>query len=221
MKLLAFILKWGCALFLPFALWGFGIETWQTVKALGRDRSRTLPFAIGFLSFVPLWLFLVSGWDFLTTFEHETTHLLVGLLFFKKPVGFQVSAGEGGMVTLAGGNFLITLAPYFLPTIPLLLLVFPPLLKRELMRPFLFLFGFATSYQILSTWQEFGFRQPDIDSAGIIFSLLFLPVANLVFLGSLLAFVEGHYRRFFSYWGGGFRRAFTGPWRKRAQAPAA
>jgi hypothetical protein len=96
-------------------------------------------------------------------------------------------------VRLGGENFLIGLAPYFLPTLAFLLLPLPALLRGEFVAPVLALIGFATAYHVCSTVYETRPSQPDIAKAGRLFSLLFLPVANLVCYGALIAFAAGGY----------------------------
>ncbi|NNE98648.1 MAG: hypothetical protein HKN25_06475, partial [Pyrinomonadaceae bacterium] len=46
-------------------------------------------------------------------------------------------------------------------------------------------------------------EQSDLHKAGIVFSLLFLPVANLIFYGALLALVIGGSEMFLSFWATG------------------
>ncbi len=150
-------------------------------------------FAIGFGVFFILWIGVLRKKYFYSTFEHELTHLLVGLLFLKKPVGFKATAREGGVVTLYGGNFIITLAPYFLPTLSFLLLPLYLVIQPTFYPYFFGILGFLTSYHIFSTIQEFRYTQPDIRKAGPVFSTVFLIFANILFYGMILFFLD---RRF-------------------------
>ncbi len=43
-------------------------------------------------------------------------------------------------------------------------------------------------FHVVSTWNETELRQPDLQEVGSVFSLVSLPVLNLVFLGSMAAF---------------------------------
>ena len=56
--------------------------------------------------------------EFFSTFEHELTHNIWAMLFFRKPMGFHVNKdGSGLFEFIPGGKFsdiFISLAPYFL-----------------------------------------------------------------------------------------------------------
>lgn len=129
--------------------------------------------------------------NYLTTLEHELTHILVGLLFLIRPLSIRVTATKGGEVVLTGSNIWITLAPYFLPTISFLLLPFVWFASNEAERILLAVLGASVVYHLLSTWSEFGVVQSDFRRAGIAQSLWLIPVANLICYGMILAFVAG------------------------------
>ena len=108
----------------PFLFVGFGKETLKIVFRFFRSIIHAgSPLFAAQLFFLPC-LFVAkrlfcSAWCWLETFEHEITHLLIGLLFLKIPVGFRVSAHAGGEVRQIGrgttGQIWVTLAPYFFP----------------------------------------------------------------------------------------------------------
>jgi hypothetical protein len=168
----------------------YGIVLFFVIKHF-KMSDRFLYFGIGLVVFAPLWFIIFRKQYFYSTFEHELTHLLVGLLFFKKPAGFNVTEKDGGVVYLYGGNFLITLAPYFLPTITCLLLPVYLLLKPDFYNYYFLIIGYFTSYHIFSTIDEFSYRQPDIIKSGKIFSTIFLIFANIWMYGFLISFVAG------------------------------
>src|SRR4051812_39189504 len=72
--------------------------------------------AIGAAGFAILWFLLRRRLQFFLTFEHELTHPITGLLFLKWPKRLHVHESEGGFVETYGGNFMISLTPYFVPT---------------------------------------------------------------------------------------------------------
>ncbi len=92
---------------------------------------------------------------------------------------------------LTGSNLWITLAPYFLPTISFVVLPFAWLASAKAERTLLAVLGASVIYHLLSTWSEVGVVQSDFRKAGILQSLLLLPVANLICYGVILAFVAG------------------------------
>ena len=53
------------------------------------------------------------------------------------------------------------------------------------------LFGVLVAYHITSTWRETHRGQTDLQQVGWLYSLLFLPAANVISYGMLLAFAAG------------------------------
>jgi hypothetical protein len=84
----------------PFLFYGFGAETLQIIAKISLKDSRWTAFGIGASAFFPCWFaakrIFPGVWSYLETLEHELTHLLIGLIFLKIPVGIRVSAHEGG-----------------------------------------------------------------------------------------------------------------------------
>ena len=169
---------------------GYGIAFYE-YGVLDFHSDRLQYFIGGFVAFIPFWFMWLKKITFYSTFEHEFTHLIVGLLFFKKPVHFEVTRHEGGLTEMYGGNFIITLAPYFLPTFGLLLMPLYLVISDEFQLYFLAIFGVIISYHIFSTIQEFSFQQPDIYTTGKVFSIIFLIFTNIFFYGYILMFIQG------------------------------
>jgi len=200
----------------PFLLYGFGGETMRVVAGISLKDSRWLAFLVGLIIFFPC-LFIAkrlffSAWSYLETLEHEVTHLLIGLLFLKIPVGIRVSAHEGGEVRQIGlgttGQTWVTLAPYFFPTISLFVLVLAYFIDLT-PKVFLAVLGWTTAFHLVTNWSETSFRQPDLQKAGILKTLLILPVMNLISYGSILSFVADGRKGFGNFWFEGFRGAFN------------
>jgi hypothetical protein len=218
---------------LPFLAFGYGSK----VVDLARKSSFAQTygwFVLGCVIFIPTWWFCRrycrSAWEFTCTLEHELTHAIVGLLFLFIPRGLRVTATRGGhvkqiwigpmfFVPLYGpGRVLSGLAPYFLPTTSYLLIISSFLISESKTHWFFISLGFATTFHVVSTWAETHYRQPDLHQAGIIFSALFLPVANLIALGGLLAFMTTNASGFWDYWIDGFSRSFAEFWNVLALA---
>ncbi|MCD9186063.1 MAG: hypothetical protein LUM44_06500 [Pyrinomonadaceae bacterium] len=199
-------------LLLPFLAYGFGAALYKILTKQTWQISRVLPFLTGFGLFALFWLIFRRFLQVFCTFEHELTHLIVGLLFLKKPKSFKVTFTRGGYVEMYGGqNFLVTLAPYFLPTVCYLILPLAWFLPAESMPVFLTVLGASVAFHLLSGWQEFHFGQSDLHEAGLVFSILFLPVANLIFFGAIFALVVGGNDKFFAFWKQGFVNGFSLP----------
>lgn len=212
-KRLAKMLLWLTNLMLPFVAAGFGATAWRIVTGASLNSARWWSFLLGAVAFVPVWLvgrtIAPRITSYLTTLEHELTHIVVGLVFLKRPLSIRVTATEGGQVTLSGGNIWITLAPYFLPTLTVLLLPFDYFLGAAHDRAFLMFLGGTLAYHLLSTWTEVGVVQSDFREAGILQSLWLLPVVALIFYGAVLAHVAGGFGGFLSFFGEGARGSYT------------
>jgi len=149
-------------------------------------------FFIGGLLFS---LFIVAKFrrqlEFFSTFEHELTHNLWSMLFFRKPKGFHVNTDGSGLFEYNSGskisNIFITLAPYFFPTACFLWLPFHVMCKEEFYWFYFMMMGIFFGYQVMSTIQETGSYQTDITSNGILYSYAtFIPL-YVVFHGIILA----------------------------------
>jgi hypothetical protein len=200
----------------PFLFYGFGGEFLGILAKISPVNSRWLAFLAGLIIFFPC-LFIArryfsSAWSYLETLEHELTHLLIGLLFLKIPVGIRVSAHEGGEVRQIGfgstGQTWVALAPYFFPTISLFVLIIAYFIDLNT-RTFLVVLGWTTAFHLVTNWGETSFRQPDLQKAGILKTLLILPVMNLISYGAILAYVADGRRGFGNFWFEGFRDAFN------------
>ena len=70
------------------------------------------------------------------TFEHELTHAVASLLFFRRVTAFKVTSREGGWMEYTGGfggmlgDDFIGLAPYVLPTFTVISVLVRPLLRQ-------------------------------------------------------------------------------------------
>jgi hypothetical protein len=180
----------------PFLYFGFGGTLWSLLWSIDYYQSQWTAFGLGCLIFIPTFFFakrfLNTPWEYFATFEHEIAHMLVGFLFLKVPVSFKVTAHKGGEIQQVGfgntGETWITLAPYFLPTLPLVLMVIGYLIEIDDFYFFAAL-GWLTVFHIVTNWSESSFRQPDLQKAGIAKTILIVPLMNLVFQGAILAFV--------------------------------
>ncbi len=183
---------------LPFLYYGFVRSSLSLVEATAPRLWPLLPFAIGVGLFFPVNSLANSvfhrAWSFLKTLEHEITHILVALIFLKLPVGIRVTAYAGGHAKYVGfgstGHTWIALAPYFLPTLPIVIVI------GSYMFGFggpivMVLLGSATAFHLVTNWQETSLRQTDLQGVGIATSVAILPLMNLISYGIILAFVSG------------------------------
>lgn len=212
---------------LPFLSFGYATKFINLATMLSVS-PRFASFLGGIAFFLPVWWvcsrFAQKPWQFACTLEHELTHAIVGLPFLFIPLSVSVTASNGGHVRqrwigpawlypLYGfGRLLSGLAPYFLPTVSYLLIGCSFFLMRPQARWLDATLGFATSFHVVSAWSETGYRQPDIREAGLVFSTVFLPVANLIAFGGVLAHVTGGAKGCTQYFVGGFTQSVAGLW---------
>lgn len=193
----------------PFLAYGFGRVIYRTVS-LDTFPNHLTAFCLGFVLFTLIWRIFRRRLQVICTFEHELTHLLFGLLFLKRPHSFVVTRHDGGYVEMSGsGNFIITLAPYFFPTVSYLLLPVAFFIPPDYLPFFFALLGASVAFHLASTWAELHWQQTDLHKAGILFSLIFLPVANLIFYGALMVLVFTGANGFSNFWLMGARESFV------------
>ena len=173
------------------------------------DNSMTIHLLIWF--YVPMfvvWLIWIVFWglhrSFFVIFEHEVTHLIFALLTFHMPYKIDFEQDRGGYFVFKGdGNWLIAIAPYFFPTVSLLVVLVGFVLSRfDWMTSdiYLGLLGIGLGYNLISTVFETHHAQSDLKRVGYLFSFLFLPTANLLVFGFLLAFAVHGWAGFPFYW---------------------
>ena len=200
----------------PFLFIGFSAEMLRIISKISLSDSRWFSFFLGAAIFFPSLLIakrlFPALWSYLETLEHELTHLLVGLIFLKIPTGIRVSAHEGGEVRQIGlgttGQTWISLAPYFFPTVSLAVLILAYFFDLNI-KFMLGVLGWTTAFHLISNWGETSFRQPDLKKAGILKTILILPVMNLICYGAVFAFVSGGQKGFVNFWIGGFDETFN------------
>ncbi len=129
----------------------------------------------------------------LTIFAHEFTHMLAALLTFHKPKNMSIIPDKGGSFTYQGkGNWLITIAPYFFPTFPFLWMlggIWFSYQGQPFPHWYILTFGALVGYHIVSNFYQIHSEQTDFKKAGYLFSVMFIPGANLLLIGYLWSFV--------------------------------
>ncbi len=193
-----------CLLLLPFLTYGFVIE-WLKLLTHFQPTLAWRYFTFGGCLFALSWCVYRERMSFFLTLEHELTHAIAGMLCFKAPTSLSV-ASNGGEVSLTGSNWFIQLAPYFLPPFQYVALGLTAIISPSHRSFGMLVLGATTAFHIFSTMKETNFGQPDIQRAGPIFSMLVIPVGNLIFVGGILAFVSGCFP---NYWMRGLETALS------------
>lgn len=157
------------------------------------------PLAIGFAAGTVMWVGVWSRIAGLTTLEHELTHAIVALLFFRRVVDFKVTRYDGGHVQHQGafggffGNEMIGLAPYFLPTFALMLAMLLPLAPSGWTPWGIGSAGLLLAYHFFSTVRETRPDQTDIRSRGIVYSAVLVASVTVGLHGLLWHLLTGGY----------------------------
>ena len=117
--------------------------------------------------------------------------MVAAVLTFHKPTGMNIVEDKGGSFSYLGkGNWFITIAPYFLPTFPLLWMLVDLFLQQQgqFETWYIMSYGFLVGFHISANLTQMHPEQPDFKKAGWWFTILFIPGANLFFVGYLWCF---------------------------------
>ena len=151
--------------------------------------SAYLPFWIGVGGMLLLWgLFLRNAkWArFLTTIEHEALHAIVGFISFIPIRELKVNEdGSGHVVFTPPTNWLMLLAPYF---VPLTLAIYAAIVFALELDPGIeaAVLGAIFGLEWAGNVREIHPNQTDFRQAGWVFTLLFLPSAILLSYGTAI-----------------------------------
>ena len=188
------LLKWPVGL---LAIVLLPTTIWSSLRVVAGEfpSSKYLAFALGAGCYI-----LVARWlsririfgTFFSTLEHELTHAVVAVLTFHRVLSIRSTWRDGGHVRIVGrGNWLITIAPYFLPTISILFMPIVWLTPYPMKIGILAVQGATWGYHVWSTIRETHRGQTDLKKVGWIFSWIFLPTANLITMVGTFAFAVG------------------------------
>ncbi|MCO6455958.1 MAG: M50 family metallopeptidase [Pirellulaceae bacterium] len=191
--------KWPVAVLALAALPLAALAVLSLLRQLVLAPAAALPFLAGFGAYLALWWLWLRRplfGSFFATLEHELTHALFAVLTLHRVTGLRATWSRGGSMSFMGrGNWLITIAPYFFPTICLLVLAVSWLVSWLLpaaLRSFSdALMGAALAYHLSSTMRETHAGQTDLARVGWLFSLMFLPTANLLVFGGIVSYAYG------------------------------
>jgi len=139
----------------------------------------------GFISYLLLHFILYRP-VFMHVMAHELTHAFWATLFGGRVKSLNVSH-EGGSVTMEKSNFLVVLAPYFFPFYTVLALLIYIIVDVKYVDYILFLIGFTYSFHLALTLYSLRQKQTDIRECGLLFSLMFIYLANLLILAGIIS----------------------------------
>jgi hypothetical protein len=185
-------LKWPVAIvalaFTPALVLAF----FDVLVAIVHTPRHATPFLTGAAGYLVGWYFVFrrrAVGSLFSTAEHELTHSIFAWATFHRVVQFRATWSRGGHIQYLGiGNWLITVAPYFFPTLSVLVFGILAFLPREYAFWGGAALGFTALYHLTSTWRETHHQQPDLAKVGFPFAFCFLPAANTLVYGVLFSF---------------------------------
>jgi hypothetical protein len=193
-KILAW-LKWPVALFALFALPGLLWSLYGLLSSIAHSPKPLYPFLTGALLYALCWFFFLRRpifGAFFTTLEHELTHAIFAWLTLHRVIGFRATWSSGGHIRYLGkGNWLITIAPYFFPTLSVIVLIVLAFLPKLYLYYGSVALGVSVAYHACSSWSETHRNQTDLKEVGFLFCLCFLPAASTLMYGLLISFASG------------------------------
>ena len=128
------------------------------------------------------------------TMEHEMTHAFFALLTLHPVHDIKIHDEGGGSMTYSGGgNWLITISPYFFP-LSLAGMFFVGACAESILGytpEWVYIgLGIAAGYYLCSNYKQIHPGQTDFHKVGFLFCFAFLPGANILVYGYLLAFID-------------------------------
>ena len=137
----------------------------------------------GILAFFVINRFFVKNTEFFRTFSHELNHTVVGLMFFKRISSFKAESSGEGEVWFEQGTSLsrvcISLAPYCLPFLTYILLIFRIIVRPEFLWVPDVLIGFSLAFYVVCFISQMSPVQTDINQFHYIFSYWYILVFQL------------------------------------------
>lgn len=176
--------KWPMALLMLLMLLPSLEQFKKVISYMFQHDNQYRPITYGALAYLlASWFILnksrMGAW--FSTLEHELTHALFAVLSLNRVTGLNVTSHAGGHMSYQGyPNWLITISPYFVPTLSLFILGLIWLAKTSYSPLLLGLLGASIVYHLQSTWRETHHQQTDLKQVGWTFCWLFLPGANVI-----------------------------------------
>ena len=203
-----------------FIIPGSILAFWEALLLIARDKDLWIPLICGFCSGIPVYYLGIRKIPAISTFEHELTHALVALLFFRRIHKFIVTSRRGGQVQYSGnfggefGTLLIGLAPYYLPTLTLISVLVRPFLPPGWFPFFDGFIGATLAFHLCSTpeetrlaWTKRTFTgagdnqktKSDIGKVGYIFAFVVIVGFGIFLLGLSLQLIGTGYSGTWKY----------------------
>lgn len=188
--------KWPVAVVAVILLLPSAVAFFNLVLSVVTAPVAMFTFLLGATTYSLLWwkYFRPKQMTVAQTLEHEVTHCIFAVATGHRVTALEAkSDGKGGLARYEGGrgNWLITISPYFFPTSCLILIIPLALAGPVVTTLGNVLIGAAFALHVTSTYRETHPDQTDLKRVGYPFAWAFLPTANLLSTGLVLAFAYG------------------------------
>ncbi len=189
------VIKYPIGLFMLYLLPAVFLAYPQYYNRFWRWHDYNFYFICGFVTASLIWIiFFIGRPNFLKTLEHEMNHAIMGFLTFNPPTEIDVFETGGGYTKIKGElNWLIALAPYFVPLTALGMIGVAWFINAATGYVPLWILagiGVGCGYNVFANLGQIYPQQTDFKVAGRIFSIMFIPTMNLLVYGWILTFVN-------------------------------
>ena len=178
----------------------WGMEAWDAVrqhyvlltKWINNSKTTYYPWylwVIGGACVFPLMnKYFVKNIDMIKVFTHESAHMVLGMLLFRRIHSFHAEDSGNGAVSSSGNDrllFVTVFAPYCFPVITFPLLMFRCLVAVEYMPIIDVIIGISIGIHIVCAKEQTRSDQPDIKRYPLWFSYTYI-ISALLFDISLI-----------------------------------
>mgnify|MGYP003461636778 CR=1 FL=1 len=193
--------------------------------SMNQQFSGYLWMGVGFIVYIIFHKFLFKkNIDIMQTMSHEGAHMLVGALFLRRKIyqfnaksadslsygdntlGFVSSSRKGNHI-----NILSTLAPYMLPYLTFLLLLFRLMIKNECLPIIDVIIGFSLMFYFFCWKKDTRRDQSDIQLCGVFLSYLYIITFLLFNMSIIIYAVSGGVSEPLNIFGG-IKQYFVQTW---------
>lgn len=193
--------------------------------SMNQQFSGYLWMGVGFIVYVIFHkFFFKKNIDIMQTMSHEGAHMLVGALFLRRKIyqfnaksadslsygdntlGFVSSSRKGNRI-----NILSTLAPYMLPYLTFLLLLFRLMIKNECLPIVDVIIGFSLMFYFFCWKKDTRRDQSDIQLCGVFLSYLYIITFLLFNISIIIYAVSGGISEPLNIFGG-IKQYFVQTW---------
>jgi len=150
---------------------------------------------------------------FIEILEHELAHTVVAYAFLQNVRKLTVEADgwvKGSVHGPSSSNFVIVLAPYYLPLFTIPLIMVKPFISSTVHNVIDFLIGFTLAFHFFGLYVEFRPKmQKDIQMTGLALSFVMTLLLNVIFLVIILCSILDQYPHIPNYFEDSFARTIT------------